>query len=242
MRERQKLIVALDVPSFVAMTAIVDALGDDVAAYKVGHQIFVAEGPKTISFLKERGKLVLLDLKLHEIPHSAAEAVRAAGKHGVDMVTVHASGGRQMMQTAVAAAAEFPGLNILALTVVTGLREADLAEIGFAESVDDLVLRLANLAKESGCQGVVAAPQEIGRLRAALGEDLLIVTPGVRPTGAERGDQNRVGTPRQAVQAGASYIVVGRPIVQAPDPAVAARQIVADMAGAEAANEPLPDA
>ncbi|MCB8984129.1 MAG: orotidine-5'-phosphate decarboxylase [Ardenticatenaceae bacterium] len=231
MSNREKLIVALDVPTLADMQAVVTAIGDDVTTYKVGHQLFTAAGPAALSFLKSRGKQVFLDLKLHEIPHSAAQAVRAAGRQGVDMITVHASGGRQMMQTAVAAAAEFPDLKVLALTVVTGLSDDDLAEIGFASGVDEQVIRLAKLAKVAGCQGIIAAPREIERLKTAVGDDLLIVTPGVRPAGASKDDQRRVGTPFQAIQAGAAYIIVGRPIVQASNPAVAARQIVAEIEG-----------
>lgn len=229
MTEHAKLIVALDVPTFAEMKDIVAALGAEVTAYKVGQQLFTAVGPQAITFLKERGKMVFLDAKLHEIPNSVASAVKAAGQQGVDMITVHASGGRKMMQAGVVAAAEFPGLKIIALTVVTGLSEADLAEIGFSAGVTELVVRLAKLAQASGCHGVVTSPQEISLLRREIGNELLIVTSGVRPAGSAPGDQNRVGTPLQAVQAGASYLVVGRPIVQAKEPAAAARQILAEM-------------
>ncbi|MEZ4868822.1 MAG: orotidine-5'-phosphate decarboxylase [Caldilineaceae bacterium] len=233
MTAREKLIVALDVPTLDEMAAIVTAIGDTIATYKVGHQLYIAAGPKAIAFLKERGKRVFLDLKLHEISNSVAAAVHAAGKLGIDMVTVHASGGRKMMQAAVDAAAEFPGMQILALTVVTGLSAEDMAEIGFVAGAAEQAVRLARLAKASNCHGVIASPHEVKALRAAIGAELRIVTPGVRPAGAAIGDQSRAGTPAQAIQAGADAIIVGRPIVQAADPAFAVQQIVAEIAQAE---------
>ena len=226
MDSSNKLIVALDVDSFADMQRIVQAIGPDVSTYKIGHQLFTAEGPQTIAYLKDLGKAVFLDLKLHEIPNSVAQAVQAAGQHGVSMLTVHASGGAKMMQAAVQAASHFPELKILALTVVTGLSDHDLATIGFAYKSADLGLHLATLAKTSGCHGVIASPQEVGRIRRRLGDECLIVTPGVRLTELDGDDQARTGTPRQALLAGASHVIVGRPVIQADNPALAVRRIL----------------
>lgn len=225
----KQLIVALDIDSFIAMKDIVGAIGTAVSTYKIGHQLFIAEGFKTIRYLKDLGKDVCLDLKLHEIPNSVASAVLAAGNHGVDMITVHASGGKPMMQAAVKAAARFADLKIVALTVVTGLSDQDLADIGFALNSQDLVVRLAKLAQASGCHGVIASPREIQLLRMALGNTFLIVTPGIRPLDHSRDDQHRIGTPQQAIRAGASFIVVGRPITRADNPALAAQHIIQQM-------------
>lgn len=219
------LIVALDVSSLDAARSIVESTTEEVTVYKVGLQLLTAQGPQVIQYLKERGKIVFLDLKLHEISNSVSSAVHAAGEHGVDMITVHASGGQKMMESAVEAAAVYPGLKVLALTVVTGLGDQDLLDIGFSRSSEEQVVRLAQLAQCSGCHGVVASPNETAQLRALLGPDMLIVTPGIRPDGAQSQDQHRVGTPVHAIASGASYIVVGRPIVQAEQPEQAARDI-----------------
>ena len=221
-----KLIIALDVPDFGQMKSIVERIGPAISTYKIGHQLFTAEGPQVIHYLKEQGKSVFLDLKLHEIPNSVALAIEAAGRHGVDMVTVHATGGGKMMQAAVEASSEFPAMKILALTVVTGLSDRDLEQIGYIPSCEELVLRLAKLAQESGCHGVVASPKEIALIRSNLGDELLIVTPGVRPADSDAGDQSRIGTPEQAINSGASYIVLGRPVVKAESPALAVKNII----------------
>jgi orotidine-5'-phosphate decarboxylase len=215
----------MDVPTFGEMERIVDSVGDEVITYKVGHQLFTAEGPRVIRYLRQRDKNVFLDLKLHEIPNSVASAVRSAGNHGVDMITVHASGGRAMMAAGVEAASEFPGLTILALTVVTGLTDQDLTEIGIDASNDEQVNRLARLAESSGCHGVIASPAETKMLRDVLAAQSLIVTPGVRPAGTSANDQARVATPAEAVANGASYVIIGRPITQSEDPARTAREI-----------------
>ncbi len=225
MNSKNKLIVALDVFTFGEVKTIVEAIGDEVHTYKVGLQLLTAEGPEVIRHLKRHGKDVFLDLKLHEIPNSVTSAVRSAGQHGVNMITVHASGGRRMMDAAVEAASEFSNLNILALTVVTGLSAHDLLEIGISASTDEQVVKLARLAEHSGCHGVIASPMETEILRGVLSQELLIVTPGVRPEGANANDQHRIGTPAHAVASGASYIIVGRPIIQSEDPAQATREI-----------------
>ena len=219
------LIVALDVFSFEEMVSIVTATQQEVDTYKIGHQLFTAEGPRVIQYLKALGKQVFLDLKLHEIANSVASAVTSAGRHGVDMVTVHASGGRTMMESAVTAAKPFANLKIIALTVVTGLNDNDLLDIGVTRTTDEQVSRLAQLAESSGCHGVIASPQETALLRAALSNNTMIITPGIRPIEDKNHDQKRVGTPAHAIQNGASYIIVGRPIIQATSPEIAAANI-----------------
>ncbi len=223
------LIVALDVFTFEEMKSIVESTKAEVTTYKVGLQLLTSEGPEVIRYLKDLGKTVFLDLKLHEISNSASSAIRSAGKHGVDMVTVHASGGQKMMEAAAEAASEFPNMKVIALTVVTGLNDQDLFDIGFSRSCQEQVVRLARLAERSGCHGVIASPQETKALRALLAEHMLIITPGIRPEGKSVQDQHRVGTPAHAITSGASHIVVGRPIAQAEDPEDAAREINAQI-------------
>ena len=219
------LIVALDVYTFEEMKAIVESTKAEVTVYKVGLQLLTSEGPEVIRYLKSLGKTVFLDLKLHEIANSVASAIKAAAKHGVDMVTVHASGGQKMMEAAVEAASEYANMKVFALTVVTGLNDQDLVDIGFNRSSQDQVVRLAKLAERSGCHGVIASPQETEVLRALLAKSMLIITPGIRPQGGDLQDQHRVGTPAHAITSGASYIIVGRAIVQAEDPEQSAREI-----------------
>jgi orotidine-5'-phosphate decarboxylase len=215
----------LDVYTLEEMKTIVNSTKAVVSTYKIGLQLLTAVGPEAILYLKALGKTVFLDLKLHEISNSVSSAIKAAGIHGVDMISVHGSGGVKMMQAAVEASAEFPNMRILALTIVTGLGDKDLVEIGFERSCKDQVIRLAQLAEYSGCHGVIASPQETKSLRAVLADHMLIITPGIRPEGKETNEQYRVGTPAHAIKSGASYIIVGRPIVQAAMPEEAAREI-----------------
>jgi len=219
------LIIALDVFTLDEMKAIVESTSEEVTTYKIGLQLLTSEGPEAIRYLKSLGKTVFLDLKLHEISNSVSSAIKSAGKHGVDMVTVHASGGQKMMESAVEAASEFPNMKVLALTVVSGLNDQDLLDIGFNRPSQDQVVRLAQLAERSGCHGVIASPQETKGLRSLLAEHMLIITPGIRSEGEEIQDQHRVGTPAHAITSGASYIIVGRPIVQAENPEKSAREI-----------------
>lgn len=219
------LIVALDVFTFDEMKSIVDSTKAEVTTYKVGLQLLTSEGPEVILYLKKLGKTVFLDLKLHEISNSVSAAIKSAGKHGVDMVTVHASGGQRMMEAAAKAAADFPNMKVLALTVVTGLNDQDLLDIGFSRSCQDQVARLALLAERSGCHGVIASSQEIQTLRSLLSDHMLIITPGIRLESEENQDQSRVGTPAHAITSGASYIIIGRPIVKSVNPEKAAREI-----------------
>ncbi len=223
---RQRLIVALDVPSGAAAQRIVSALGDSVSTYKVGMQLFTVEGPQVVRDLVASGRRVFLDLKYHDIPNTVGAAVREAASLGVSMLTVHAAGGGAMLRAAVDAARTNPALLVLAVTVLTSLDGNDLDKAGVRGRVVDQVLRLAALALADGCHGVVASAQEASELRKELGDEFVIVTPGVRPAGSGKGDQVRVATPVEAIAAGATHIVVGRPITEAADPAAEARAIL----------------
>jgi orotidine-5'-phosphate decarboxylase len=193
-------------------------------------QLYTAEGPGVVRDLVASGRRVFLDLKYHDIPSTVAAAVREAAGLGVSMLTIHAAGGGKMIRAAVEAARSVnPALMLLGVTVLTSMDDQDLDQVGVRGYVGDQVLRLAGLALTSGCQGVVASALEAAELRAELGKHFLIVTPGVRPAGKDHADQTRVVTPTQAISAGATYIVVGRPITAAPDPALEARSILEQM-------------
>jgi orotidine-5'-phosphate decarboxylase len=227
---RERLIVALDVSSAAAAQKIVAAVGDSAHTFKVGMQLYTAEGPQIVRDLVASGRNVFLDLKYHDIPTTVAAAVKEAAKLGVKMLTVHAAGGGKMLRGAVQAAeATNPNTMVLAVTVLTSMDDHDLEMTGVAGQVEDQVVLLANLAIMSGCHGVVASAQEAAELRHQLGKHFTIVTPGVRPAGEAHGDQARVVTPADAIAAGSTYLVVGRPITQASDPAAAAKSILADM-------------
>ena len=229
-----RLIVALDVPSAADAQKLIHSIGDAAIFYKVGLQLFTAEGPDMVRDLVASGKRVFLDLKIHEIPNSAAGAVKSAAALKVDMVTVHASGGTKMMQAAVAAAAAAQQpLLVLAVTVLTSLSSEDLRELGCGDDPQAQVLRLAKLAQQAGCGGLVASPNEVSELRATLGASVKLVIPGIRPSGAAVQDQVRTATPAQAIRGGADYLVVGRPIHAATDPAAAAKSIVLDIEQAQ---------
>ncbi|MGA9964574.1 MAG: orotidine-5'-phosphate decarboxylase [Terriglobales bacterium] len=224
---RQRLIVALDVSSAAAAQKIVAAVGDSASCYKVGMQLYTAEGPQIVRDLVASGRRVFLDLKYHDIPNTVAAAVREAAGLGVSMLTIHASGGGKMVRAATEAArARNAALMVLAVTVLTSLDDNDLDKLGVHGRVQDQVLRLSALALASGCQGVVASAREASALRSELEGDFVIVTPGVRPLGADPDDQARVVTPAEAIAAGATHIVVGRPITGAVDPAGEARAIL----------------
>jgi len=233
MPARDRLIVALDVPGAAQARQLVQSLGETVNTYKIGKQLFTAEGPHLVRELVSSGRRVFLDLKFHDIPNTVAEAVRSAADLGVAMLTVHASGGRKMLEAAAEAAAQSASKPlVLAVTVLTSLSDSDLQEIGVAGNVLTQVLRLGALARSAGCGGLVASAHEASELRRELGDGFAIVTPGVRPAGADVGDQARVLTPRDAIAAGATYLVVGRPIVKAADPAKAAEAIIAEIEAA----------
>ena len=228
---RQRLIVALDVSTAAAAQKIVAAVGESASTYKVGMQLYTAEGPQVVRDLVASGRQVFLDLKYHDIPNTVGAAVAEAAKLGVSMLTVHASGSDKMLRAAVDAAKARPELIVLAVTVLTSMGSSDVERIGMPGSVEDSVVRLAGISLASGCQGIVTSAREAPAVRAKLGNAFAIVTPGVRPAGTSLGDQVRVVTPAQAIAAGASHIVVGRPITEAADPAAEARAILGQIRG-----------
>ena len=231
MDPRQRLIVALDVSTAAAARKIVAAVGDSAYTYKVGMQLYTVEGPSFVRELVASGRSVFLDLKYHDIPTTVGAAVREAGQLGVRMLTVHASGGGKMLKAAVEAGqASKPDMLVLAVTVLTSFDDAELGKIGLRGGVLEQVLRLAALALANGCKGVVASALEAGALREEFGHDFTIVTPGVRLPGTGPDDQARVVTPAEAIAAGSSHIVVGRPITGAIDPGAEARAILGQLA------------
>ena len=237
-----QLLVALDVDSGARALGLAGELRGVAGGVKVGSRLFTLEGPALVRRLTDAGTKVFLDLKFHDIPNTVAQAVEAAVATGAWMVNVHASGGRAMMQAAARAAAEAaaragrPRPLVIGVTVLTSMDEATLREGGIERPLLEQVLALARMAQDAGLDGVVASPQETAAIRAACGPDFQIVTPGIRgaSAGAEKHDQSRTMGPAEAVQAGASYLVVGRPIIAAPSPREAALQIVEELKGARA--------
>lgn len=230
---KDKILVALDVETRDEALKLADALRGAVGGFKIGSRLFTAEGPAMVRALTERGDKVFLDLKFHDIPTTVATAVAAAAQLGVWMVNVHAGGGTTMMRAARDAAQESAAKRgttpplLIAVTVLTSMNQQTLREVGVVIDLPDQVLRLAELAREAGLDGVVASPQETRAIRARCGQGFTIVTPGIRGgTAAEaRNDQERTMTPSEAIAAGASYLVVGRPVIAAPDPLAAARAL-----------------
>jgi len=229
MNAKDRVIVALDVDGAEAARSLVERLDGRVGMFKVGSQLFTAQGPDLVRWLVKRGEKVFLDLKYHDIPNTVAHAVGAAVRLGVSLVDVHALAGRAVLEAAVAAR-RGSETRLLAITILTSHDDESLSEIGVAGPVDPAVRRLSLLSRESGVDGVVCSPREALLIREACGPETLIVTPGIRPAGAEPADQARPATPKAALVAGATYIVVGRPITSAPDPAAAAEKIVAEVA------------
>jgi orotidine-5'-phosphate decarboxylase len=229
---RNRLIVALDVPSIPAAAALVERIGDAVSFYKIGYQLAFAGGMALAETLVGAGKQVFLDLKLHDIGNTVEKGVESVARTGATFVTVHAY--PQTMKAAVAARGG-AGLRILAVTVLTSYDDADLAAAGYALGVSSLVARRATQAREIGVDGLVCSAEEAAALRSLVGGSMMLVTPGIRPAGAAAGDQKRVMTPARAITAGADYLVVGRPIVEAADPKAAAEAIVAEITAAAAA-------
>lgn len=230
---RGHLIVALDVPNAVAAIEFVDALEGTCQWFKVGLELFTAAGPAVLKSLVARGHSIFLDLKFHDIPNTVAGAVRSAAALGVRMMTIHALGGPVMLtaaRTALEGMTDPPEL--LAVTVLTSMDQEQLKAIGIECSPASQVERLARMGLDAGMRGFVCSPQEVGTLRSLTGPDGVLVIPGIRPSGAETGDQKRVATPAEALRKGASYLVVGRPITQAANPAEAAEAIVREMANA----------
>lgn len=233
---RRFLAVALDVPELALAQQLAARLGPRAGVFKIGLELFIAEGPRAVEATTGHGAGLFLDLKLHDIPRTVAAAVRTAGRCGARYLTLHALGGPAMI-AAAREAAESLGPDrprLLAVTVLTSHDELELRRIGLPRSPDDEVLRLAAQSLAAGADGLVSSPQELVRLRSELGRAPLIVTPGVRPAGTDRGDQARTATPAEAIRAGADLLVVGRPIVAAPDPVAAADALLAEIATAVA--------
>lgn len=227
-----ELIVALDVQTREEAVAKVKAIGDAVDFYKIGLELYTAEGPDVVKAVKDLGKRIFLDLKFHDIPRTVERAVKSGGKLGVDLMTIHSVGGKAMIRAAHEAAAEFgtSAPRILAVTVLTSLDRSDLEDVGITgREPADQVMAMAKFAIDHGADGLVCSPREVGSLSRTLKAGTLFVTPGVRPRGADVGDQKRVATPADAVRDGATHLVVGRPILAAEDPVSAARQIRAEM-------------
>ncbi|NLC51395.1 MAG: orotidine-5'-phosphate decarboxylase [Firmicutes bacterium] len=235
---RERLIIALDFSRADEALALVDELKDLVSFYKVGMQLFNAEGPGIIERLRKKGVKIFLDLKYHDIPNTVAGAAEVAVRQGVEMFNLHLSGGRKMVETTLARVNKtveetaMPRPLLLGVTVLTSLDEKTLQEeIGIRRSLKEQVLYLAKMGEAAGLDGVVASPQELGLLRRSLGESFLIVTPGVRPSWAAPNEQKRITTPEEAIQKGSDYLVVGRPVTKNASPREAAKKIITEMNG-----------
>ena len=225
-----KIIIALDYPTAASALALAERLDASACRLKVGKELFTASGPAVLEQLMQRGFEVFLDLKFHDIPNTTAQACKAAAELGVWMVNVHALGGRKMLEAAANAVANSSKPpKLIAVTMLTSMAQADLADIGITASPAEMVLRLATLTRDSGLDGVVCSAQEASLLRERLGKSFCLVTPGIRPAQASLDDQSRVMTPQAALLAGSSYLVIGRPITQAADPLQALRKINLDI-------------
>jgi orotidine-5'-phosphate decarboxylase len=231
---KPELIVALDVKDAASATRAADTLPAEVSFFKVGLELFISQGPAVITPLLRRNKRIFLDLKLHDIPNTVAQAVTSAGSLHAALLTVHATGGRAMLSAAAEAAAKLgtDRPRIVAVTTLTSLSQIDLSDVGVARELREHTLALGKLAISCGIDGLVCSAQEVAAFRSALGPDAILVTPGIRPAGADVGDQKRIATPASAVKDGSSFLVVGRPILSAPDPRAAAEGILAEMAAA----------
>ena len=225
---KDRLILALDVADAEAARHLVTRFAGRVGLFKVGSQLFTAAGPAFVSEVVASGEKVFLDLKYHDIPNTVAGAVGGAARLGVALLTVHALGGREMLEAA-AGALPAMGTRLLAITVLTSHDDRSLDALGLGGGVGDSVRRLSLLARDAGADGVVASPHEVALVREACGPDFLIVTPGIRPRGSAPGDQARAATPAAALAAGADYLVVGRPILEAPDPEAALAAILEEV-------------
>jgi orotidine-5'-phosphate decarboxylase len=222
-----KIIVALDVATKGKALELVQELRDQISFFKIGLQLYTAEGPEIVRAVLATGSKVWLDLKLHDIPNTVAKAVESASHLGVQMLTIHLGGGSEMIRAAIRAGAN--DIMILGVTVLTSATEQTLREIGITDKLDEQVLRLARLGVEAGIDGVVASPHELKKLRTEFGDKIKIAVQGIRPSWAEPGDQKRFMTPRQAVEAGADYIGIGRPIATHPRPREAVSNILKEL-------------
>jgi orotidine-5'-phosphate decarboxylase len=226
---KNKIIVALDLPTKKAALEMVSQLRESVSFFKIGLQLYTAEGPEIVREVLGTGAQVFLDLKLHDIPNTVAGAVKSAGELGVHMLTIHLSGGAEMVGAAMASRKE--NMSILGVTVLTSSNEKTLRELGIADKIDSHVLRLAKLGVAAGVQGLVASPHEAKSLRAEFGDQVRLIIPGVRPSWSQAGDQKRVMTPREAIEAGADYLVIGRPITAHANPKEAVAKILDEIEG-----------
>ncbi len=224
---RERLIIALDVPTGAEAVDLSQRLASEISFFKIGLQLYTAEGPEIVRRVGAAGASVFLDLKLFDIPNTVAKAVSAAAGLGVSMLTVHLAGGRQMIEAAVAASP--PELLLLGVTVLTSFDRESLRETGINSDVAEQAIRLAALGADSGVRGLVASPHELGALRQRFGDDVEIVTPGVRPAWSSADDQKRFTTPAEAVRGGADYLVIGRPVTAHADPREAARKIISEI-------------
>ncbi len=224
-------MVALDVPSARAASDLLNVLPETITWYKVGLELFIAEGPSVLRPLIRRGKRIFLDLKLLDIPKTVAGAVASATRHGVGLLTIHASGGGEMIRAACRALRPFGAgaPQLVAVTVLTSLNHEDLREMGIWRAPQQQALEWAALALKAGAHGLVCSPLEVGLLRRRLGPKPILVTPGIRPSGMPSGDQKRVATAREAVRAGADFVVVGRPVIESLDPAATALSLLAEI-------------
>ena len=227
---RERLILALDVPDLETGSILLDRIEGRVGLIKVGLELFTACGPAAVRMVMDRGFKVFLDLKLHDIPATVAASVRSANTLGASMLTVHTGGGRAMLEAALAEASD--GLKILGVTLLTSMGPEDLPPVAISGTPSEVVRLRAQLAAEAGCGGIVCSPKEIRLVRETVGPNVSIVTPGIRPSGADVGDQKRAATPSSAISDGADYLVVGRPIHGAEDPAAAADAIADEIRGA----------
>ncbi len=224
-----RLIVALDVNSMDAAMSLIDTIGDAVDFYKVGLELFSTAGPDAVRMVRSKNKHVFLDLKLHDIPNTVSSAALACADLGADFLTCHALGGPKMIETAVCRLDEDrlgSGPRLLAVTILTSMDEDSLQRVGICEKAGEAVPKLASMAVKAGAHGIVCSPLEASRVRKAIGPGPVIVCPGIRPAGADTGDQKRVSTPDMAIKAGADYLVVGRPVRLADDPAHVAEEII----------------
>lgn len=231
----KRLIVALDVPNLKTAKHLIKLLYPSVEIFKIGSFLFTACGPEAVEMVHKAGGKVFLDLKFHDIPNTVANAASEVAKMGVFMFNIHASGGIKMMQAAVeasrksAAVAAKPKPLVLAVTILTSMDEPDLRQLGILRNTEEQVIYLASLSKDAGCDGVICSVEETAHIRKNLGSDFVIVTPGIRPKGAELSDQKRIATSCHAIEAGSDYIVVGRPIIEAQDPLAVANKMLEEM-------------